>query len=83
MNERRVAGRRDRPRPTAEGERHEMHGMGPIIGTPEQVAEVVSQLAEAGADALFIRPLDDHLEQIQLFMSDVVPLVREAAPARS
>jgi len=83
MNERRVAGRRDRPRPTAEGERHEMHGMGPIIGTPEQVAEVVSQLAEAGAGALFIRPLDDHLEQVQLFMSDVVPLVRQPALARS
>jgi alkanesulfonate monooxygenase SsuD/methylene tetrahydromethanopterin reductase-like flavin-dependent oxidoreductase (luciferase family) len=59
-----------------------MHGMGPIIGTPEQVAEVVSALQEAGSDALFIRPLDDHLEQVQCFMSDVVPLVRKAAAAR-
>jgi hypothetical protein len=33
-----------RNRPQAAGERHETHGMGPIIDTPEQVAEVVSAL---------------------------------------
>ena len=82
INARRATLFRDRPRPTAAGERHELHGMGPIIGTPEQVAEVVSALEEAGSDALYIRPLDDHLEQVQRFMSDVVPLVRKAAAAR-
>ncbi len=71
-----------RSRPRAANDRHELHGMGPIIGTPEQVAEVVSALDEAGSDALFVRPLDDHLEQVQSFMSEVVPLVRKAAAAR-
>jgi len=37
--------------------------MRPIIGTPEQVAAVVSALGEEGSDALYIRPLDDHLKQ--------------------
>lgn len=68
-----------RTRPQAAGERNEHHGMGPIIGTPDEVAEVVSALAEAGADALYIRPLEDHLEQVQRFMSDVVPQVRKVA----
>lgn len=81
MNARRENLFRNRPR--AAGERHELHGMGPIIGTPEQVAEVVSALEEAGSDALYIRPLDDHLKQVQRFMSDVVPLVRKSAAAQA
>lgn len=79
MNERRE--NLFRTRPQAAGERHEHHGMGPIVGTPEQVAEVVSALAEAGSDVLNIRPLDDHLEQVERFMSDVVPLVRKVTAA--
>ena len=43
------------------------------------VEQVATALEEAGSDALCIRPLDDHLEQVQRFMSDVVPLVRKAA----
>lgn len=82
MNARRETAQRERPRPTAAGERHVMHGLGPIIGTPEQVTDVVSRFAAAGADALFIRPLDDHLEQVELFMQEVVPRVRQLAGAR-
>ena len=45
------------------------------IGPPEHCAAVRNAYAEAGAQRVFVHPVDEPLEQIQLFMENVVPLV--------
>lgn len=45
------------------------------IGPPEHCAAVLNAYAEAGAQRVFVHPVDEPLEQIRLFMENVVPLV--------
>jgi alkanesulfonate monooxygenase SsuD/methylene tetrahydromethanopterin reductase-like flavin-dependent oxidoreductase (luciferase family) len=45
------------------------------IGSAEQCAERISAFQEAGAERIFVWPLEDELHQLERFREDVVPLV--------
>jgi alkanesulfonate monooxygenase SsuD/methylene tetrahydromethanopterin reductase-like flavin-dependent oxidoreductase (luciferase family) len=49
------------------------------IGPPELCAERISAFAEAGAQRALVWPLANDLDQLELFRSEVVPLVTEGA----
>ena len=48
------------------------------IGSPETCAERLAAFATAGVQRIFIWPLADPLEQLELFQARVVPLVRSS-----
>ena len=47
------------------------------IGSPEMCAEKLMAYAAAGAQRVFLWPLDDELEQLDLFYDRVVPLIED------
>jgi hypothetical protein len=49
------------------------------IGPAEVCAERIATFARAGVQRLFVWPLGDELEQLELFRNRVVPLVSEAS----
>jgi alkanesulfonate monooxygenase SsuD/methylene tetrahydromethanopterin reductase-like flavin-dependent oxidoreductase (luciferase family) len=52
----------------------------PIMGTPQQVAEQLGGFVEAGVSYIIVRCVDfPNTAGIELFMQDVMPLLREAA----
>jgi alkanesulfonate monooxygenase SsuD/methylene tetrahydromethanopterin reductase-like flavin-dependent oxidoreductase (luciferase family) len=49
------------------------------IGSPEMCAEKLTAYAAAGAQRVFLWPLDDELEQLDLFYERVVPLIEDSS----
>ncbi len=47
------------------------------IGPAEMCAEKLTAYAAAGAQRVFLWPLDDEVEQLELFYKRVVPLIEE------
>lgn len=62
------------------GESEESYRKGHLVGTPQQVAERIATYVELGARS-FVMWFPDYpsLETLELFASDVLPLVRELA----
>jgi alkanesulfonate monooxygenase SsuD/methylene tetrahydromethanopterin reductase-like flavin-dependent oxidoreductase (luciferase family) len=47
------------------------------IGSPEMCAERLTAYAAAGAQRVFLWPLDDEVEQLELFHDRVIPLIED------
>lgn len=66
---------------------HLMGIIGPESSTPYQGSarqwadQVTSAVTDHGMNGFVYRPADDHERQIDIFVHEVVPLVREALPA--
>jgi alkanesulfonate monooxygenase SsuD/methylene tetrahydromethanopterin reductase-like flavin-dependent oxidoreductase (luciferase family) len=50
-----------------------------LIGTPEECAARLRAYSEAGVHRVFIWPLEDGTQQLELFMKDVAPLLEDAS----
>jgi len=48
------------------------------IGSAEHCAELMSRYAAVGAQRVFVWPVADDLEQIERFMTQVVPFVKNS-----
>jgi alkanesulfonate monooxygenase SsuD/methylene tetrahydromethanopterin reductase-like flavin-dependent oxidoreductase (luciferase family) len=47
-----------------------------LIGSPERCAEKLTAYSAAGAQRVFLWPLGEELEQLELFQTRVIPLVQ-------
>ncbi len=48
-----------------------------VWGSPEQVAEGLAQVIDAGAEMIVLNPLWDFVEQMEVLAEEVIPLVRQ------
>jgi alkanesulfonate monooxygenase SsuD/methylene tetrahydromethanopterin reductase-like flavin-dependent oxidoreductase (luciferase family) len=52
-----------------------------LVGSPEHCAELLHRYAEADVDLLFLWPVGDPQRELERFMSDVLPLWKNALPS--
>ena len=45
------------------------------IGGPDECAETLASYRDAGAQRVFLWPIDDELEQLEMFQAQVAPLI--------